>query len=129
MTEISHETIRRAYRAFSEGDTETVLALLDESIEWHPPALSVEPEPLRGRDAVRRYLAPDLFASQVAEPQELIERGNQVLVVVRVRARGRESGIEIENTVFHLWTIEKDLAVRFEALPDREQALGALDKS
>lgn len=41
-------------------------------------------------------------------------------------ARGRESGIAIDETVYHLWHIDGERATRFEAHVDREQALTAL---
>jgi uncharacterized protein len=120
------ETIRRAYESYNRGDIDAVMQLLDERVEWRPPESSLEPEPLHGRDAVRNYLAPDLFEEQVAEPEEVIEEGDRVLVVARVRARGRGSGIEVDQAVFHLWTIAGERAVRFEVHTDREHALAAL---
>jgi uncharacterized protein len=120
------QTIRRAYEAYNRGDIDAVVELMDERVEWRPPATSLEPQPLQGREAVRRYLAPDLFDEQGAEPEEIIEQGDRVLVVARARARGRESGIEVDQTVFHLWTIARDRAVRFEVHVEREHALAAL---
>jgi DNA-binding transcriptional ArsR family regulator len=32
----------------------------------------------------------------------VIEQGDRVLVVARARARGRESGVDIDQTVFHV---------------------------
>jgi SnoaL-like domain len=64
-------------------------------VEWRPPSTSLDPEPRQGREAVRAYLAPDLFEEQTAEPIEVIEEGDRVLVAARVRARGRESGANL----------------------------------
>jgi ketosteroid isomerase-like protein len=115
-----------AYDSFNRGETEPMLDLLHPDIEWIPPPTSVEPQPLRGRDAVREYLAPNIFENQTAEPLETIEHGNRLLVVARVRARGRGSGIEIDQTAYHLLTIEDGRAVRFEVHMDRATALAAL---
>jgi ketosteroid isomerase-like protein len=120
------ETIRAAYEAFNTGDIGAVLELLDERVELLPPASGLEPHPLRGREAVREYLSPNLFDTQTAEPLEFIEEGNRVLVVARARARGRESGAEIDQVVFHLLTLQGDRAVRFEVHLDRHEALAAL---
>ena len=115
-----------AYDSFNQGETEAILDLLHPDIEWVPPPTSVEPHPLHGRDAVREYLAPNIFESQTAEPIEIMEHGNRLLVVARVRARGRGSGIEIDQTAYHILTIEGGRAVRFEVHVDRATALTAL---
>jgi uncharacterized protein len=125
MSEIA-ELLRGAYEAYSRGEVDAVLELLDPDVEWVPPSSSLEPHPLRGRDAVREYLSPNIFEDQKAEPLEIIEAGGRVLVVARVQARARGSGIEIDQVVYHLFTIEDGLAVRFSAHIDRKEALAAL---
>jgi ketosteroid isomerase-like protein len=120
------EAVLTAYDSFNRGELEPIVDLLHPDVEWVPPPTSLEPRPLRGRDAVREYLAPDLFESQTAEPLETIEHGNRLLVVARVRARGRVSGLELDQTAYHLLTIEDGRAVRFEVHIDRAAALSAL---
>jgi ketosteroid isomerase-like protein len=124
MSEVA-ERIRAAYAAYNRGEVDAVLELLDPDVEWRPPPNSVEPQPLHGREAVRRYLALDVYESQTAEPLEVIEEGNRVLVVARARARARASGIELDQTSFHLLVVEGDRVVRFEAHVDRDVALAA----
>jgi|Tabmets5t2r1_1033131.scaffolds.fasta_scaffold05096_5 uncharacterized protein len=125
MSEMA-DIVRGAYEAFSRGEFDAVVDLLHPEVEWVPPSDSVEPHARRGRDAVREYLAPNIFEEQTAEPLELIERGDRVLVVARVRARAGASGIEIDQVVYHLFTIENGLAVRFSAHIERDDALAAL---
>jgi ketosteroid isomerase-like protein len=125
MSEMA-DIVRGAYEAFSRGEFDAVVELLHPEVDWVPPSDSVEPHPLRGRDAVREYLAPNIFDEQTAEPLELIEQGDRVLVVARVRARAGASGIEIDQVVYHLFTIEDGLAVRFSAHIERGDALAAL---
>jgi ketosteroid isomerase-like protein len=120
------EVVRAAYAAYNRGEVEAILELLDPDVEWHPPPSSVDPQPLHGREAVREYLAPNFFESQRSEPLEVIEEGERILVVARVRARGRGSGIEIVGTAYHLWTVAEGRAVRFAAFVDRDQAFAAL---
>ena len=125
MSEVA-ELVRGAYEAFSRGEFDAVVNLLHPDVEWVPPSDSVEPLPLRGRDAVREYLAPNVFEDQTAEPVEVVEEGNRVLVAAHVRARASGSGIELDQIVYHLYTIENGLAVRFSAHVDRNEALAAL---
>jgi hypothetical protein len=91
-----------------------------------PGALLARPTPHSWSRRCRDYLAPDFFAHQSAEPLEVIEQGDRVLVVARARARGRESGVAIDQTIFHVWTVSGGRAKRFEAYVDRGEALAAL---
>jgi ketosteroid isomerase-like protein len=125
MNELT-ETVLAAYDSFNRGEVEPMLDLMHPDIEWVPPPTSLEPHSLHGVEAVREYLAPNFFESQTAEPLETIEHGNRLLVVAQVRARGRGSGIEIDQTAYHVLTIEDGRAVRFEVHVDRATALAAL---
>jgi uncharacterized protein (TIGR02246 family) len=119
------EIVHSTYAAYSRGDLEAVLELMHPDVDWHPPPTSVEPQPLRGRDAVRKFLTPNFFETQQAEPIEVTVEGNRVLVEAHVRARGAGSGIEIDGTAWHLYVFEDDQVVRFEAYVDRDQAMAA----
>jgi ketosteroid isomerase-like protein len=125
MSELA-DRLRDAYEAFNRGDVDAILDLLHPDIEWVPPPTSLEPQPLRGREAVREYLAPNFFESQAVEPLETIEEGNRLLVAAHVRARGRGSGVELDQTAYHVLTIEEARVVRFEVHVDRAEALRAL---
>jgi ketosteroid isomerase-like protein len=119
-------TIRQAYARYNAGDLDAVVSVLSEDVVFVPPPNSPEPEPLHGRDAVHEYLAPNLFDEQSAEPVEIHERRDRALVVAHARARGRGSGAEIDQMVFHLFHFDGEHAVKFEVFTDREQALAAL---
>jgi ketosteroid isomerase-like protein len=119
------EIVHSTYAAYSQGDVEAVLALLHPDVDWHPPPTSVDPQPIRGRDAVRGYLTPNFFETQRAEPLEVTVEGNRVLVEAHVQARGAGSGVEIDGKAWHLYVFEDDQVVRFEAYVDRDQAFEA----
>jgi ketosteroid isomerase-like protein len=118
--------LREGYAAYNRGDFERIVEFLDEDVELVPPPNSPDPRPRRGLDEVREYIAPNVFDQQSAEPAEFIEEGDRILVIAHARARGRGSGVEIDQTVFHLWTLAGERAVRFEVHVDRERAMAAL---
>jgi ketosteroid isomerase-like protein len=118
--------IREGYEAFNRGEVDALLALLHPDVVWMPPPTSVEPQQLRGREAVREYLRPNIFDVQTAEPLETIEHGDRLMVVARVRARGRGSGLEIDQIAYHVLTVADGLAVRVEAHVERAAAEAAL---
>jgi ketosteroid isomerase-like protein len=119
------EMIHAAYAAFNRGNIDAVLDLMHPDVECHPPPTSIDPKPFRGREAVREYLAPNFFENQSAEPVEVLEQDDRIMVVARVRARGRGSGIEIDSLAFHLWTVEDGRATRFAIFVDRDEAFAA----
>jgi ketosteroid isomerase-like protein len=60
-------------------------------------------------------------------PQETVDGGDRVAVRLRHRARGKGSGLELDNELYHQITFFEDgLIVRFEYVTSWEQALEAV---
>jgi uncharacterized protein len=125
MSGANVETRRRGYDALNGGDLSVVLALLDPDIEWHEPAPSPDAGTHRGRDsferAVRSWL--ESFDSLRVEPEQVVERDDDLVAVVRQTGTGRASGLRVEARLAHVWTVANGRAVRWEAIPDAEAAL------
>jgi ketosteroid isomerase-like protein len=119
------EIVHSSYAAYSRGDVDAVVELMHPDVDWHPPPTSVDPQPIRGREAVREYLVPNFFETQRAEPVEVTVEGNRVLVEAHVQARGAGSGVEIAGMAWHLYEFEGERVVRFKAYVDRDEALEA----
>ena len=120
------ETLKRGYAALNRGDLSVVLQLLDPDIEWHEPAPSPEAGAHRGRDGFERFLRGWLesFEDFRVEPERVVERGDELVVVVRQTGTGRSSGLRSETRLAHVWTVADGRAVRWEAVADPEAVVG-----
>ena len=125
MGEANVEALRRGYAALNGGDLSVVLALLDPEIEWHEPAPSLEGGAQRGRDSFERFLRGWLesFDGFRVEPELVVERGDELVVVVHQTGTGRSSGLPIEARA-HVWTVADGKAVRWESVQDHDAAVG-----
>jgi ketosteroid isomerase-like protein len=125
MSEAYVDQLRRGYEALNRGDVSVVLELLDPDIEWHEPSPSPDAGSHRGRDSFERFIRGwiESFDGFRIEPEQVVERGDRLIAVVRQSGRGRASGVEVEARLAHVWAVEDGRAVRWEAIPDADQAL------
>jgi ketosteroid isomerase-like protein len=125
------EIVRRGYEALNQGDIQTTLALFDPRVEVH---LAKEGQQVLGPDFSPVYSGLDGFMEflgqlQAAwekwswEPEEYIDAGDdRVLVMLRMRAKGRASGLEVDQPMGHLCTMEDGRLVRHETYWDPAEA-------
>ncbi len=127
MSRVDIEMLRTGYEAFSRGEWDSVFRAAHPDIELITTDRVTNPGTYRGVDDIRRFFE-DLFApfeEVAAEPEEFLERGDQIVVLVVVRSRPRGSSAFIENRIGHLWTMRDGQVVRFQIFPEREKALEA----
>jgi ketosteroid isomerase-like protein len=113
------ESLRRGFDAYNRGD-------FDAAVENFHPAAELVPAGrqtvIRGVGAIRSWMEPDAFESQVVEPQEFRVTGNKILVRHRSKIHGAGSGIEADFVNWSVWTFdEAGRMTRFEIyLPNQE---------
>src|SRR5438309_11717814 len=85
----------------------------------------------RGYAGVRRWFEDwgSAWAEWSFEPLELIDAGDQVIVVGRMAATGRDSGVKIDRQDAILHTMRDGLIARIDYFNSREQALEAAGAS
>jgi uncharacterized protein len=121
------EIVRQMLDAFHQGDFETSLAFLDRDVEWHDPPDVPGGGVHRGPEEVRRWMAGWLGAweSYTAEAEEVIDAGDQVVVVHYERGRGKGSGVEVEHRVTNVFDLRDGRVVRKRPFANRSDALEA----
>jgi ketosteroid isomerase-like protein len=85
--------------------------------------------PFHGPSALRDSLVEVEVALEALrfEPENFIEAPNgEIVVLIHVRARGRGSGIEVDNHIAQVWTFRDDLAVRLIVYEEPAEALKAV---
>jgi hypothetical protein len=118
------EVARRGYEAFKRGDAEAALEFLDPEIEVHDSPELPDRRIWHGYEGFVANLANllDVVAGFELEPEEFIDAGDKLLVVVRVSGHGSASGIAMEDRLLHVWTIRDGKGTKLEVFRDRAQA-------
>ena len=100
---------------------------MDAEIEYVNPPEAVEPGTRRGQAAFSAAVENvfDGWESWQMEPEEFRAAGDQVVVVLRYRARGRGSGVEINGRESALWTLRDGKVARYAWFQEPAEALEA----
>jgi ketosteroid isomerase-like protein len=128
MSKENLEVPRRLIDAYSRGDTPSFLEELDPDVEWIPIMAALEGRVYRGRERVRQWLEDLARDWEYFEPryEEYRDLGDRVLVFGRWRARGRVSGVELENQpATWLYEIKDGKVMRMRTFTNRAEALEA----
>jgi ketosteroid isomerase-like protein len=82
----------------------------------------------RGLDGLQRCEA-DWEASWSSwrwEPEEFIDAGDRVVAVLRVHAKGRESGVDVERVDGAVWTLRRGKCIRLDYYGSKAEAVEAV---
>jgi ketosteroid isomerase-like protein len=126
MSQENVEIVRRVYGGLNHGDWDAVFR------DTHPDfQMTTQRGPEAGthrrREAVQGfgedYIAA--FDKMVFEPEEFLENGDQVVVLVTRRARPKGGSADIVVRNGHLWTVRDGTILSMKSFPDPEKALEA----
>ena len=123
------DLIREMFAAFNSEDIDRILAFTHPDFEVAvPPALSAEPDVYRGLEGMRRYWETfqDALEEIRFQPGRVAETAHGVLVDMHLTARGRQTGIPVEQHVIGIWEIREGKAFHIRVFPSMAEALAAL---
>ncbi len=74
--------------------------------EWHQHAEAVEPGSHRGAaigGAIGKIF--EVYENFRVEPEEYVDAGDKVVVIARIQATGKGSGVELDQRYSFVWTV------------------------
>jgi ketosteroid isomerase-like protein len=112
------------YQAYNTGDRTTALACLDPDVTWD---FTEVPDGVvyTGHQEVERFWAmlDDVWESIRIDVVAQGERGDAVVNDVRVVARGKGSGVDVEHSETHVWQVRDGKLAECKTYLDRVRAL------
>ena len=126
MSQENVETVRRFYDAYERGDLDSAFTAFDPEVEAYDHDIP-ESREYRGFAGLLRWQADweASWASWRWEAEDFIDAGERVVAVLRVHAKGRESGVEVERVDGAVWTLREGKCVRHDYYGSRAEALEA----
>lgn len=131
MSRQAIEIVRSSFEAFARRDDQGTVRDYAEDVVWDMSGYTDWPggTTYRGLPAIqgffRDWLAP--WAEWRWEPIELVDAGDQVIVVGRDHGRLRGGTGTVERQVAQVWTVRDGRVVRISNYRTREEALQNLD--
>jgi ketosteroid isomerase-like protein len=131
MSQEKVENIERAYEAMSRLDAEAMVALCEPDVEFRSRIAEADDVAYRGHDGVRDYIASlaEVFEWVQTEPLDVVEVSDRAVVCNRFRARGRHSGVEVEERFFQALRFRDGKVLWWAFYPSRTEALEAVGLS
>ena len=119
------ELIRRSYDAWGSGDLDSYLETLHPDVEFHTSGLWPDFDPVyRGRRGLTE------FWSRMHEPweqfridiEQIYEEGDCFATTVRIRAKGVDSGVEVDMRMGHTLRVRDGLIAQIVSRRTIEEA-------
>jgi ketosteroid isomerase-like protein len=132
MSEENVEIVRRAYEAFARGGGKALLDFLDPQVEWDVRSDLPDSDTYRGHEGMLRLFDTfdEVLDESWYEPQELIDAGDQVVVVLRWGGRGKTSGAVFEERdETWIFTVRDGKVIRVKEYATKGEALEAARSS
>jgi ketosteroid isomerase-like protein len=130
MSRQNVEFLRLGYEALQQGDTEAFEALarerLDPDFSFHSHWAG---RVFKGIPGTREWMSDtrETWNDYEQEVEEIVDLGDDVLVVGRVSARGAGSGVPVTQEFAVVWTFDGERAIRAQSYSSRAEALDAVE--
>lgn len=126
MSEENLEIVREAHERFTETG-QPMWERIDGGTEVFDHDIPDAQNPYRGMDGVTKWLSDfdEAWASYEMEVERLIDAGERVVSLFRIRAVGAGSGVAVERGDAMVWTFRNGKLARLDYFNDQAEALKA----
>jgi ketosteroid isomerase-like protein len=130
MSQENVDAFKRGIEAANRRDIDAVLEELDPEVEWHPAILTGlggEAAVYRGHEGFRQGIRDvyEALGETHQEYPEIHDLGDRIVVIGRIRARGRESRVETDSPHASVVDFKNGKAIRIRSYLDPKDALEA----
>ena len=131
MSQEQVNLVQQVVDACNRGDVDAFLSRFDPDCEVVFPPDVPEPGPFHGHAELRQWVDGFLAAweSHRVEVVEVMEAGDDVVVVLHMVGRGSGSGVDLDQTDAHVFTIGEGRIARWQNFNARVEALEAVGLS
>ncbi len=128
MSNQNVDLIRTAYEAYTRGDVQSLLELVDPELEWtylDPSFEDPDPEVCHGRHELRAALDRQAQRGLKAELEEVVGNADRVMVVVRIPGIDAYRARKANDRNYAVLTVREGSIVALRDCRDRDEALAA----
>jgi ketosteroid isomerase-like protein len=126
--DVGGEVVRAALDAYLRGDIDEFVSHADPEGELHSAIIGgAEGNVYIGHQGIRDWYADtfETFSEVTIDVGEWRDLGDRVLILGRLQALGRESGVKVESATGWLYTLRGRKIVKAEGFLSEAEALGA----
>ena len=130
-TQSNVELIKSLYASFSKGDTEAIIAALDENVYWAEPKHAEIPYggAGRGKTVVREFFkGVGQVTVKSFEPMEYVASGDRVLAIGRWSGQAKPTGKSFTSEWIMSWIVKNGKVTSFQGYEDSAAILKAFSK-
>lgn len=125
MSQENVDAVRRIYAVWEKEGSPVSSGLLDPNIEWVNPPDAIERGTRRGLEEFTTAVGAvgETFDGVRVDIDEMLDAGDQVVVLATLHGRGRGSGADVERRQGYVWTLRDGKVIRFEWFNNFDDAL------
>ena len=124
MRAVSQENVRVLREMYGRRTLAEAAELMHPGAEMRQPSALPDTDEYQGREELVRgtRLVLEAWKGFRFTAEEVVDLGERAFMRVRLSGRGKTSGIELDQTVFHLWTFRDGMPWRCEVFVDEDAA-------